>query len=89
LWKVINIQDANSVYDINGQPELLTDTGIFTRSYDPVAFNMTYTSNAPLDAGYYVFMIMYKNNNNASLARVSYTSDQYVCPYSPDFADYH
>ena len=50
---------------------------------------MTYTSNAPLDAGYYVLMIMYKNINNAPLARVSYTSDQYVCPYSPDFADYN
>jgi hypothetical protein len=89
LWKVNTIQDANSVYDIAGQPELITNTALFSRTYDSVSKNLTYTSIAPLPAGYYVLFILYQNNNNADFARVTFTSDQYACPYSPDFIDYY
>ena len=63
MWKVNSIQDANSLYDINGQPELLSDVALFTQGYNSTTQNLTYTSISPLDVGYYVLMTKYKQSN--------------------------
>jgi hypothetical protein len=90
LWKVNNILDADSVYDISGQPELIKNTSLFTLSYNSADKNVIYSSIAPMDPGYYVlYIILTTTGGKEHFARITFTSDQYVCPFSPSFPDFY
>ena len=86
LYKVQNIQDSDSLYDINTAPELLRDTALFNFVHTNGETNFRYESIKPLEPGYYVLAVRYRNGVQ-NFARLTYPSDPYTCPYNPLFPD--